>query len=107
MAVKGGYASVDRLKLSFCHFGEKLRFSCVSPASSSLGLHPDSIENGSSLRLVFPEGTNVSFEKDFLDIPETPVEVYRGKHIEYWDAQKNDWVVGPLPSPKKGKQFSN
>ena len=79
----------------------------VSFASSSLGLHPDSIENGSSLRLVFPEGTNVSFEKDFLNIPETPVEVYRGKHIEYWDAQKNDWVVGPLPSPKKGKQFSN
>lgn len=79
----------------------------VSFTSSSLGLHPDSIENGSSLRLVFPEGTNVSFEKDFLDIPETPVEVYRGKHIEYWDAQKNDWIVGPLPSPKKGKQFSN
>jgi hypothetical protein len=34
-AVKGGYASLDRLKLSFCHFGEKLRFSCVSPASFS------------------------------------------------------------------------
>ena len=34
-AVKGGYASVDRLKLSFFHFGEKLRFSGVSPASFS------------------------------------------------------------------------
>ena len=79
----------------------------VTFAFESLSLDPDSIENGSSLRLVFPEGAEVSFEKDFLERPETPVEVYRGKHIEYWDAQKNDWVVGPLPAPKKGKRFSN
>lgn len=69
----------------------------VTFAAKSLGLREDAITRQSYLRLFFPQGAEVSFAPDFLETPETLVEVHRDSWISHWDKETKTWRDGPLP----------
>ena len=71
----------------------------VTFAPRSLGLRRESIARRAYLRLFFPQGAEVSFAPDFLETPETQVEVHRDSWISHWDNEAKVWVEGPLSRP--------
>ncbi|MGN0891143.1 MAG: leucine-rich repeat protein, partial [Candidatus Spyradenecus sp.] len=71
----------------------------VTFAPRSLGFRRESIARRAYLRLFFPQGAEVSFAPDFLETPETQVEVHRDSWITHWDNEAKAWAEGPLSRP--------
>ena len=71
----------------------------VTFAPRSLGFRRESIARRAYLRLFFPQGAEVSFAPDFLETPETQVEVHRDSWITHWDNEAKAWAEGPLTRP--------